>query len=247
MLGRLLPRDVKRAVDQLQSNLRYAWKIGELARLSGLPRRTLEKHYRRFLGCSPPNTCEARVGQARRKLARDATSENVTEIAGECGYNHLGRYEIAYSDRYDESSTDTLRRSRKKDSATTSAFRALGFCERKTIAVIPYRLVGEGEACMSDLGSEIAAALGRTGWIGITTAPGGRYQLHGTVRDDSSRKLRIEMMLLDQSDGRYIWADYAECAVGDTIEFRDWLSGLVAGAVRSIVRDAEIDRAARRE
>jgi hypothetical protein len=100
---------------------------------------------------------------------------------------------------------------------------------------------------MSDLGDEIAAALGRTGWIGITPAPAGRYQLHGTVRDDGSRKLRIKMMLLDQSAGRYIWADFAECAVGDNIEFRDWLSGLVAGAVRSIVRDAEIDRAARRE
>ncbi len=99
---------------------------------------------------------------------------------------------------------------------------------------------------MSDLGGEIAAALGRTGWIGIAPAPGGRYQLHGTVSDDSSRKLRIKMMLLDQSAGRYIWADFAECAVGDNTEFRDWLSGLVAGTVRSIVRDAEIDRAARR-
>ena len=112
---------------------------------------------------------------------------------------------------------------------------------------MPFELVGEGAACMSDLGDEIAAALGRTGWIGITPAPAGRYQLYGTVRDDGSRKLRIKMMLLDQSAGRYIWADFAECAVGDNIEFRDWLSGLVAGAVRSIVRDAEIDRAARRE
>jgi transcriptional regulator GlxA family with amidase domain len=87
MLGRLLPRDVKKAVDLLQSNLRYAWKIGELARLSGLPRRTLEKHFRRFLGCSPLEYLRgARLDQARRKLARAAPSVNVTEIAGECGF-----------------------------------------------------------------------------------------------------------------------------------------------------------------
>ena len=66
---------------------------------------------------------------------------------------------------------------------------------------MPFELVGEGAACMSDLGDEIAAALGRTGWIWITPAPAGRYQLHGTVRDDGSRKLRIKMMLLDQSAG----------------------------------------------
>jgi transcriptional regulator GlxA family with amidase domain len=70
MLGRLLPRDVKKAVDLLESNLRYAWKIDELAHLSGLPRRTLEKHFRRFLGCSPLEYLQgARLEQARRKLA----------------------------------------------------------------------------------------------------------------------------------------------------------------------------------
>ena len=248
MLGHLLPRDVKKAVDLLQGNLRYAWKIGELARLCGLPRRTLEKHFRRFLGCSPLEYLRgARLDQARRKLARAAPSVNVTEIAGDCGFNHLGRFAIAYRDRYAESPSDTLRRSRIPASAPSSAFRAAGFCERPTLAIIPFGLVGEGAACMSDLGDEIAAALGRTGWIGITPAPAGRYQLHGTVRDDGSCKLRIKVMLLDRYAGRYIWADFAECAVGDTIEFRDWLSGLVAGAVRSIVRDAEIDRAARRE
>ena len=201
-----------------------------------------------FSGAPHSNTCKARVWTrpganwpARRRAV------NVTEIAGECGFNHLGRFAIAYRDRYAESPSDTLRRSRIPASARSSAFRALGFCERPTLAVIPFGLAGEGAACMNDLGDEIAAALGRTGWIAITPAPAGRYQLHGTVSDDGSRRLRIKMMLLDRSAGRYIWADFAECAVGDTIEFRDWVSGLVAGVVRSIVRDAEIDRAARRE
>ena len=143
MLGRLLPRDVKKAVDLLQSNLRYAWKIGEPARLSGLPRRTLEKHFRRFLGCSPLEYLQgARLDQARRKLARAPPSVNVTEIAGECGFNHLGRFAIAYRDRYAESPSDTLRRSRIPASAQSSAFRAVGFCERPTLAIMPFELVG---------------------------------------------------------------------------------------------------------
>ena len=187
------------------------------------------------------------MDQARCKLARAAPSVNVTAIACECGFNHLGRFAIAYRDRYAESPSDTLRRSRIPASALSPTFRAVRFCEHPTLAIIPFGLVGEGAACMSDLGDEIAAALGRTGWVGITPAPAGRYHLHGTVRDDGGRRLRIKMMLLDQSAGRYIWADFAERVVGDTVEFRDWLSGHVASAFRSIVRDTEIVWAARRE
>ena len=45
---RPLPRDVKKAIDLLQGDPGRAWKIDEIARLCGIPRRTLEKHFKRF-------------------------------------------------------------------------------------------------------------------------------------------------------------------------------------------------------
>jgi tetratricopeptide (TPR) repeat protein len=108
-------------------------------------------------------------------------------------------------------------------------------------------LIGPAASRVSDLDNEIATALCRTGWIKVKPPPSGRYQLYGRVSDDGGGKLRVNMRLLDQSAGRYIWADSAECVVGNDIGFRGWLSSFAAGAVRSIVRDAEINRALRQE
>ena len=124
-----------------------------------------------FSGAPHSNTCST-LDQARRKLARAAPSVNVTEIAGECGFNHLGRFAIAYRGRYAGSPSDTLRRSRIPASAILGVSSGRAPASVQLSAIIPFGLVGEGTACMSDLGGEIAAALGRTGWIGIAPAPG---------------------------------------------------------------------------
>src|SRR5271170_2666104 len=50
MLAQPLPHDVKKAIDLLRGDLARAWRIGDLARRCDVPRRTLEKHFRRFVG-----------------------------------------------------------------------------------------------------------------------------------------------------------------------------------------------------
>jgi AraC-like DNA-binding protein len=248
MLGRPLPRDVKKAIDLLRSDLAHPWRVNELARLCDVPRRTLEKHFRCFVGCPPGEFLQAeRFDQARRKLLRAALGVNVTEVATDCGFTHLGRFALAYRDRYSESPSDTLRWSRIPSRTKPSAFRALASSERPTLAVFPFRLVGPGTACVSDICDELAAALSRTGWITVVPQPGGRYHLNGSVTDDGRGRLRIRMTLLDRSIGRYIWADCSECAVTLNSRSQDWLAGLAVGALRSVVRDAEINRAAGHE
>jgi AraC-like DNA-binding protein/tetratricopeptide (TPR) repeat protein len=239
-----LPRDVRKAIDLLQSDLGRHWKVTELADMCGVPRRSLEKHFRRFVGFSPLEFLRnERFDQVRRKLLRASPELNVTEIATGCGFNHLGRFALIYRNRYGESPSDTIRWGRIAGAAKSSAFRVAAQFERPALAVFPFTLVGPGSGRVSDLGNELAAALGRTGWVKIVPAPTGRYHLHGNVIDDGRGSLRIRMTLLDQSTRRYIWADCSECSVSLDPTSRDWLSTLAVGALRSVVRDAEINRA----
>src|SRR5580693_2150026 len=109
MSGRPLPRDVKKAIDLLHGDPGRPWKIDEIARRCGVPRRTLEKHFKRFLGCGPLKFLHnERFEQVRRKLLRAPPSANVTQIASDCGFNHVGRFAVTYRSRYGESPRDTL-------------------------------------------------------------------------------------------------------------------------------------------
>jgi transcriptional regulator GlxA family with amidase domain len=78
-----LPHDVKKAIDLVRGDLARGWTVKELARLCGVPRRTMEKHFRRFAGCAPLEFLRtARLDQARRKLIAAAPGASVTGVAG---------------------------------------------------------------------------------------------------------------------------------------------------------------------
>jgi AraC-like DNA-binding protein/tetratricopeptide (TPR) repeat protein len=245
MLGRPLPRDVRKAIDLLQGDPGRAWKIDDIARLCGVPRRTLEKHFRRFLGRAPLKFLHnERFDQVRRKLLRAPPGANVMQIAADCGFNHFGRFALTYRGRYGESPSDTLRWSRIPAATKSSSFRSPAFWDRPTLAVLPFGQMGPVPAGVVDIGNDIAAALCRTGWIKVVPPPAGRYHLHGSMRNDGNDRPRIRMTLIDRSTNRYIWAESVEFDAGYDAGFQDWLSSLAVSALRSIVRDAEIDRAA---
>jgi AraC-like DNA-binding protein/tetratricopeptide (TPR) repeat protein len=245
MLALPLPRDVKKAIDLFQADPGRAWKIGEIAHLCGVSRRTLEKHFNHFLGCAPLKFLHTeRFKQVRRRLLRAPPSANVTQIASDCGFNHVGRFALTYRSRYGESPSNTLNWGRIPAATKSSSFRSPAFWDRPTLAVFPFDQMGPGAADVVDIENEIAAALCRTGWIKVLSPPAGRYHLRGSVSDDGSGRLRIRMKLIDRPTNRYIWAESVESSVGHDAGHQDWLSSLAASALRSIVRDAEIDRAA---
>ena len=162
MSDRTLPRDVKKAIDLLQGDPGRAWKIGEIARLCGVPRRTLEKHFSSFLGRAPLQFLrDERFEQVRRKLLRAPPGANVTRIASECGFNHAGRFALTYRSRYGESPSDTLSWGRIPAATKSSSFRSPAFWDRPTLAVIPFDRMGPATGDMDDIGNEIAAALCR--------------------------------------------------------------------------------------
>jgi tetratricopeptide (TPR) repeat protein len=151
---------------------------------------------------------------------------------------------VTYRERYGESPSDTLRYRRIPQQLNPSSFRLAACSERATLAILPFDLIGPQAACANSIGEEMAAALGRTGWVRIVPARAARYCLHGRVKEEGAGALRIRATLLDQTTSRYIWADCTDCAAGDLLGSPDWLSNIVSGALRSVVCDAEIDRAA---
>jgi AraC-like DNA-binding protein len=249
MLAQLLPQDVKKAIDLLRGDLARSWRIGDLARRCGVPRRTLEKHFRRFAGCAPRAFLRAeRLDQARRKLLMARPGTSVTDIAADCGLNHFGRFAVLYRERYGESPSETLRwRHAAAASVRSAPLRLAASLERPTLALLPFELAGPLRSRAENISEAIGDALHRIGWIRLVPAPGGRYHLQGKVTDDGTGTLRIRLMLIDRSISRYVWADCFACVSGDLVGFEAWLSNLVSGSLRSVLCEAEIDRTARKD
>ena len=93
MFPGLLPRNLKKAIDLLQTDPARAWTIGALAASCDIPRRTLEKHFRRHVHQTPVEFLRTvRLDWSRNKLLRAAPRATVTKIALQCGFNHFGRF-----------------------------------------------------------------------------------------------------------------------------------------------------------
>jgi AraC-like DNA-binding protein len=248
MLDQPLPHDVKRALDLLRSDLAHAWTVGDLARRCGVKRRTLEKHFRRFVGQAPLEFLHAeRLDQARRRLLAAPPQASVTTVAAACGLNHAGRFAMAYRDRYGESPSETLRWRRVPASARPAPFRLMASSERPTLAVLPFDPMGALPAGAEDLADAIGAALHCTGWVRIVSAPAGRYHLQGKLKDEGTGTLRIRLMLFDRSVARHIWAHCFECVLSDLSGSSDWFSNLVRGLLQPVLLDAEISWSADRD
>ena len=242
-----LSRDVKRAVDLLRAELDRPWRVDELARLCDVPRRTLEKHFRRLVGCGPLRFLHAeRLEKARRQLLIARADTSVTRIAANCGFSHLGRFALAYRYRYGESPSDTLKLRHIQRSATIP-LRRVGSAERPTLAVLPFDPVLPPHRRSVDIGAEIAAALHQTGWLQIVLPPHARYHLRGRVTDDGAGTFLIRVTLLDRSTSRLIWTERFEQAGDDSSSFVDWLSCSIATSVSSVVRHADIEQATEKE
>jgi AraC-like DNA-binding protein/tetratricopeptide (TPR) repeat protein len=239
------PRDVRKAINLLRGDLARPWRIEDLARLCDVPRRTLEKHFRRFVGCAPLEFLRSeRLDQARLRLLRAPPDASVMKIAAECGLNHFGRFAVVYRERHGERPSETLRCRRVPESVRSVPSRLTASSERPRLALFPFDASGPMASETEDMADAIGAALHRTGWVRIVPAPAGRYHLQGKVKDDGTGTLRIRLTLVDRLTSRYVWADYFECVPREISGAQEWFSNLVSGVLRSVLCEAEIDRAA---
>jgi AraC-like DNA-binding protein len=111
----VLPRDVRRALEYIDAHLDAPVTLAGLAAVTGVPGRTLLKHFKDHHGVSPMRYWrDRRFARARDALLHARNGESVTDIATAWGFYHLGRFAMEYSRRFGENPSQTHQRATRK-------------------------------------------------------------------------------------------------------------------------------------
>ncbi|AWK76188.1 hypothetical protein CBI38_32300 (plasmid) [Rhodococcus oxybenzonivorans] len=114
--GPARPRVVKQAIDLLEQQPDQPWSISDLSRATGVSARTLQYGFQRYVGVSP--TCylrEVRLQRVRAELSNPAVWTSVSDSAYRWGFAHLGRFAVAYRNKFGEAPSETLRKNASRD------------------------------------------------------------------------------------------------------------------------------------
>ena len=107
------PRDLVRALDWLRCHVHEPVHLETLAAVAGVRPRTLEKHFKLFLGTTPLGWVRrVRLSLARRRLLTADREATVTGIALASGFSQFGRFAVKYRQRFGELPSQTLERTR---------------------------------------------------------------------------------------------------------------------------------------
>src|ERR1700735_285573 len=92
-----LPVVLVRALGWLRGHLSEPIQLEQLAQISGVRPRTLETHFKMFLGTTPLGWVRRmRLARARQKMLHAAPKDTVTGIALGSGFAQLGRFAADY-------------------------------------------------------------------------------------------------------------------------------------------------------
>jgi AraC-like DNA-binding protein/TolB-like protein len=246
MVGEPLPRDLKKAIERLEAEPERQWRLCDLAVLCGVSPRTLQKHFRLFLGSTPHTFLrELRFDRARQELLVGCDETRVTEIATRYGFDHFGRFASEYRRRYGETPSTTLRRARRVSVPSIGPLPAFSSSlDRPAIALLPFDRIGPHPDRATMVADEIALALWRLSWIKVSAPSHARYHLRGSVREDEHR-VRVTIRLIDSLTGRYLWAAAWDGDCHDSFGFEERIGIAVARVVQPALRAAEVERASR--
>ena len=104
-----LPADLVRALGWLHSHLSEPIKLDVLAQVSDVRPRTLETHFKVFLGTTPLGWVRRmRLARARQELLHSAPHATVTDVALASGFNQLGRFAAQYRKAFGELPSATI-------------------------------------------------------------------------------------------------------------------------------------------
>jgi AraC-like DNA-binding protein len=137
-----LPADVVRALDLMRGTPGQV-DLDTLARAAGVRPRTLEAHFRRFLGTTPLGWLRrSRLARARHQLLSAKPATTVTDVACAGGFSQLGRFAGEYRRYYGELPSETLRRHRRSseqafDACSDEAMRLTWLALPAAFAVAP--------------------------------------------------------------------------------------------------------------
>jgi len=222
--------------------------VTTLARACQVTPRTLQRHFRQFLGQSPIEVLrEIRLNCVRRDLLLAHDGVNVGELASRYGFTHLGRFSGWYRDRFGETPSATLRPAQKPiawaDNAVVPVFAGL---DRPTVAIIPFRSEGPAGAA-SLLPDEVAVALSRRRDVAVTSPHGAQYHVRGRIHGREGDDVRVIVTLWDATNVRMIWANAWTSDSTGTAGFEERIAERITAKLLATIYHVELDRALRKE
>jgi AraC-like DNA-binding protein len=104
---------VRRAEEFMTAHASEPITISDVTAQCASSRRALFNAFRRYRGYTPMQFLkECRLRSAHEALSVPEPEQSVTSIAYEYGFAHLGRFAVAYHERFGESPSETLRKAR---------------------------------------------------------------------------------------------------------------------------------------
>jgi AraC-like DNA-binding protein/tetratricopeptide (TPR) repeat protein len=221
-----------------------AWSVAELAQFAGLPRRTLQREFRRFFGKPPIQALrDIRFKRARRELLRASPTSTVADIATRCGFTHLARFAAEYQRRYRESPSATLRRrAGPLPIVVARPPHTYVSIDRPTLAVLPIEAAGDERWLARIVCEQLADSLRRGRVVAITDGTRARFCLAGRLRKDGW-STRLTLRLIDASGGRLLWASSFTYLPDEACAFEQRVADAVEAAIRPALLAAEMAHA----
>jgi len=239
-----LPRGLARVLRTMRTTPAHRFTIGDLARIAGISRRTLQRQFQSFLDQTPLEALrQIRLEAARQILLRGSKRATVSDVALRCGFSHLGRFSAEYFGRFGEKPSETLRRVSAVDMAIAGPMFLARSGDRPAVAVLPIEKHGESEAI--ELAEALVTALTRAGIPVTSRLDKARYHLRGVCRE-AVGQVRVTLRLLDASNGRHLWAHEQEGMKSERAWLEERIALGAATALQQGLREAEIGEARHR-
>ena len=149
------------------------------------------------------------------------------------------------------------------DLAPSRPFVELALPGKPSLAVLGFDTIGDqsGDLIGRGLTSDLISRLSRVGGLFVIARAsstrfspreypideiglrlGVRYLIHGSIQSQGGR-LRLNVELLDASDGRDIWVDSIDCPLDDLFLLQERLADSIVSAVEPEIERAEYERA----
>lgn len=110
LIGRL-PSYLLRAKDFIHANAREDLCLEDIEAAAGVSRFKLFDGFRKHMGMSPMAYLKKlRLSEVRKQLLKGGRGTNISNVATEWGFNHLGRFASEYKKLFNEMPSATLHR-----------------------------------------------------------------------------------------------------------------------------------------
>ncbi|HKW55411.1 MAG TPA: helix-turn-helix domain-containing protein [Stellaceae bacterium] len=114
-LRQALPASLAHALRWLEGRLDEPIELETLAAVAGVRPRTLEAHFKLYLGTTPLGWVRrTRLARARQQLLAQGAAASVTGVAVANGFSQLGRFAAQYRRQFGELPSETLTAARSK-------------------------------------------------------------------------------------------------------------------------------------